>query len=158
MAATGTVEAVDRGDHRLARTTVVSLPASEIFARLVDPHRHHELDGSGTVGQKVTGPHELKTGDTFTVAMKMYGIPYRITSTAVDVRNDRVVEWKHPAGHTWRWELEPQADGSTRVTEIWDTTQSKMRWGYRIFGIERSNTRGIENTLRNLEASIRKAT
>ena len=46
-----TVETIDRGPKAVSRRVVVDLPAEAIFARLVDPRRHHELDGSGTVGR-----------------------------------------------------------------------------------------------------------
>ncbi|MCW2555472.1 MAG: Dimethyladenosine transferase, partial [Mycobacterium sp.] len=29
----------------------------------------------------IKGPHQLSVGDKFTVGMKQYGVPYKITST-----------------------------------------------------------------------------
>lgn len=150
----GPVESVDRGKDVLARRIRVNLPAEAIFARLDNPHRHHEIDGSGTVQAKVEGPTTLTKGARFTVAMKMFGLPYRITSTVVDHEPNRVIEWKHPAGHTWRWELEPQPDGTTVVTESWDTRQSKGRPFYKLVGLPGRNAKGIESTLRHLEQNI----
>ena len=44
------VETIDRGARQVARRSTVDAPPEEIFALLADPHRHGELDGSGTVG------------------------------------------------------------------------------------------------------------
>ena len=48
----------------------------------------------------------------------MYGLPYRITSKVTEFVDGQVVEWRHPMGHRWRWELSSSADGKTQVTEI----------------------------------------
>ncbi len=151
-----TVETVDRGPKAVSRRVTVDIPAEAIFARLSDPRRHHELDGSGTVGKGVSGPDHLKQGDTFTVSMKQFGVPYRIKSTVTRLTENREIEWRHPAGHTWRWELEPLADGKTRVTETWDFTNSRATPIYRLMGVPKSNTAGIEATLRGLPTAIPK--
>ena len=97
---TSAVTEVDAGPQRIARRVVVNAPAAEVFAIVIDPHRHPELDGSGTVRDiPIKGPHRLAVGDTFTVGMKQYGLPYKITSTVTDVEDGRVVEWQHPLGH-----------------------------------------------------------
>ena len=140
------IETVDRGPKAIARATVVAHSASEIFQRLQDPRRHHELDGSGTVRDAISGPSHLAAGDTFTVAMKMFGLPYKITSRAVAFEQDRLIEWRHPAGHTWRWELEPLAGDRTRVTEIWDFSENRA-WLYKLIGMPGRNAKGIEATL-----------
>lgn len=144
------VEQADRGPKAIARTAVVDVPAEAIFARLVDPRRHRELDGSRTVGDRISGPDHLTVGDRFTVAMKAFGIPYRITSTVTRLTENRDIEWKHPAGHTWRWELEPLSDSQTRVTETWDYTNSRAMPFYKLIGLPKTNAAGIEATLRGL--------
>ena len=83
---TSTVSTVDAGPQQVARRVLVNAPARDIFAIVSDPHRHPELDGSGTVRDiDVKGPHRLSVGDKFTVGMKQYGLPYKITSTATEV-------------------------------------------------------------------------
>jgi hypothetical protein len=149
-----TVEIVDRGPKAISRSIVVDIPAEQIFARLEDPHRHHELDGSGTVQATVEGPTKLKQGDTFKVNMKIFGIPYKITSTVVRFEQDRDIEWRHPAGHTWRWQLEPLSPTRTRVVETWDYSGNPAAWSYKFFGVPRRNTKGIEQSLRGLERAI----
>ena len=119
------IENVDRGPRVVARRARVNAEAHELFRMLANPHRHHEADGSGTVKPEVIGPRELQAGDRFRVNMKMYGIPYAMTNTVTHLEADRVVEWLHPGKHRWRWEFEPQEDGSTIVTESFDYSDSR---------------------------------
>ena len=149
-----TIESVDRGPKAISRRVVVDVPAEAIFARLVDPRRHHELDGSGTVRDGVSGPNHLKQGDTFTVSMRQLGMPYRIRSTVTRLTENRDIEWRHPGGHTWRWELEPISPTRTRVTETWNYTNARAAPIYRLIRLPRSNTAGIEATLRGLPSAI----
>lgn len=147
------IQTVDRGSKAISRRAVVDVPAEAIFARLSDPRRHHELDGSGTVRDGVSGPSHLRQGDAFTVSMRQLGVPYRIKSTVTRLTENREIEWRHPAGHTWRWELEPLSPTRTRVTETWDYTDARAAPIYRLIRLPKSNTAGIEATLRGLPAA-----
>lgn len=74
------------------------------------------------------GPDRLERGAKFSVGMKQYGVPYRITSTVtdfVDDENTKVIEWQHPMGHTWRWEFEEKQPGVTTVTEAFQYGTAK---------------------------------
>jgi hypothetical protein len=142
---------VDAGPHRVARRVLVNAPAREVFAIVVDPHRHPELDGSGTVRDvPIKGPHHLAAGDKFTVGMKQYGLPYKITSTATEVEDGKVVEWQHPLGHRWRWDLVETAPGTTEVTETFDYSTAKAPILITMFGMREKNADGITSTLEHL--------
>ncbi|SEN81690.1 SRPBCC family protein [Cryobacterium luteum] len=147
-----TVEQVEQGPRQIARTVEVPASAEDIFALVADPHRHGELDGSGTVGGTVSGPRRLTQGAKFSVAMKQFGFPYRFTSTVTRIEDGRLVEWRHPAGHRWRWELTPLTPTSTRVTETFDYSTVPAVQGkvYELLGFPRQNAAGIEATLRQL--------
>lgn len=149
-----TVTEVQDGPRKVTRSAEVAAPARAVFDLVADPHRHRELDGSGTVGATVKGPERLATGDRFAVDMKQYGVPYRITSRVTHIAEGRAVEWKHPAGHRWRWELTPLSDTVTRVTETFDysTVNGLQARALELFGIPGKNARGIEETLRRLQA------
>lgn len=97
-----TINSIDAGPRRVSRTVDVQAPAAELFSLVADPRRHGELDGSGTVGEMVKGPQRLSEDSSFSVKMKQYGVPYRITSRVTDFAEGRVVEWRHPLGHRWR--------------------------------------------------------
>lgn len=147
------VTTVDNGPRRVSRSVVVEAPAHELFAMVVDPHRHPEVDGSGTVRDNpVKGPDQLSDGAKFSVAMKQYGLPYKITSTATQVREDEVVEWKHPMGHRWRWEFEALSPTSTRVTETFDYSSAVSPKMLEILKMDAANATGITQTLQGLAA------
>lgn len=150
---TATVTPVNSGQRKVARRVQVTAPAADIFALLVDPHRHPELDGSGTVRDiPIRGPHRLAPGDRFTVGMKQFGVPYKITSTATVVDPFAVVEWQHPMGHRWRWELAEAAPGVTEVTEVFDYSTAKAPIVIEVLGMHKKNAEGITSTLENLAA------
>jgi polyketide cyclase/dehydrase/lipid transport protein len=151
---TSAVTTVDAGARRVARRILVKAPAAEIFAIVGDPHRHPELDGSGTVRDvDVKGPHHLAKGDKFTVGMKQYGVPYKIVSTVTEVQDGTVIEWQHPLGHKWRWQLAEQTQGGetvTEVTETFDYSTAKVPLIITAFGYDEKNAEGITATLQRL--------
>ncbi|MCQ3810211.1 MAG: SRPBCC family protein [Acidimicrobiia bacterium] len=98
---------------------VVPAAPEEIFALLADPARHVEIDGSGTVHRLITGQGSMQLGSEFTMAMKAYGFPYRMTSKVVEYEENRLIAWCNLVKNRWRYELEP-VEGGTRVTESAD--------------------------------------
>lgn len=141
---------VDKGPHQISRSIVVNAPASALFEILVHPDRHREIDGSGTVQRAASANARMVEGGSFTVKMKMFGFPYQITSTVTEIVPERVVEWQHPSGHRWRYELEPLGADSTRVTETWDYRHTRALRFHELLGIPRRNARGIERTLQRM--------
>jgi uncharacterized protein YndB with AHSA1/START domain len=147
------VSTIDSGPHKVTRQVLVQAPPAEIFALVGDPHRHPELDGSGTVRDiPVQGPHLLSKGVKFSVGMKQYGVPYKITSVVTDFEPDRLVEWQHPMGHRWRWELLETAPGTTQVTETFDYSTAKSPKVLELMGQPAKNAAGITSTLQALAA------
>jgi uncharacterized protein YndB with AHSA1/START domain len=147
------VTAVDTGRRKVSRTAEVHAPPAELFEMVADPRRHGELDGSGTVMAIVSGPGRLARGARFSVKMKQFGVPYQITSLVTDFDDGRVLEWRNPLGHRWRWEFTPSAGDSTRVTETFDYSQaSPLRArALELLGYPQRNAAGIEATLRKLQ-------
>lgn len=141
---------IDAGPTCVSRQIVVDATPEEVFDLLANPHRHHEIDGSGTVKPQVIGPRRLEYGDRFRVSMAMKGIPNAITSTVTRIEPGRIVEWRHPGGHRWRWEFEPAEDGRTRVTETFDFGDSPSLLMKLVKAPER-NAEGIEASLRKLQ-------
>jgi Polyketide cyclase / dehydrase and lipid transport len=149
-----TVTVVDAGPRKVSRSADVHAPAAELFAVLADPRRHGELDGSGTVIDCVNGASRLAQGQKFSMRMKQRGVPYRITSRVTEFDDGKVLEWRHPMGHRWRWELAPQSESTTRVTETFDYSgvgAAKAK-ALELFGTPKQNAAGIEATLEKLEA------
>ena len=86
--------------------------------------------------------------------MRMYGVPYRMTNTVTALAPDRLIEWRHPFGHRWRWELHTTSPTSTRVTETFNyrdagTVKNRLKY-YKATGFVKRNAAGIEATLRRL--------
>jgi hypothetical protein len=155
-----TITVVNAGPRKVGRAVEVQATVAELFDIVANPYRHGELDGSGTVMDTVSGPQRLAPGDKFSVKMKQYGVPYRITSRVTEFDDGRILEWRHPMGHRWRWELEPQSESSTRVTETFDyshvgTAKAKA---FELFRVPRQNASGIEATLKKLEAKYPRPT
>jgi spermidine/putrescine-binding protein len=99
-------------------------------------------------------PAEMTVGSKFSTSMKIYGVPYRITSTVTAYEADKVVEWRHPVGHRWRWEFESLSPTQTRVTETFDyhdagALKNTLNY-YKLIGACKNNTAGIEATLAKL--------
>lgn len=152
MTSTG-VTPVVVGPHQVSRRAVVDGPVHEIFALVADPHRHGEIDGSGTVRDTVSGPVRLTEGASFSVGMKQFGVPYRITSRVTEFAQDEVIEWRHPMGHRWRWQFVPLGEVRTQVTETFDYSGLGIRATMLdVFGFSRRNAAGIEATLRQMQA------
>ena len=105
---------------------VVPAAPEEIFALLADPARHVEMDGSGTVQRLVAGRGPMQLGSEFTMAMKAFGFPYRMTSKVVEYEENRRIAWCHLVKNRWRYELAP-AEGGTRVTESADYTCTRLQ-------------------------------
>ncbi len=147
------VTEVDAGKQAVARRVIVNAPAKEIFDLVANPHLHHELDGSGTVRDtEVKGPARLTGGAKFSVGMKQYGVPYKITSKVVGFDEGHLIEWRHPIGHTWRWELVEISPGVTQVTETFDYSTAKVPKALELFGMTKNNAVGITTTLEQLAA------
>ncbi len=149
-----TVTVVDAGPRQVSRSVEVAAPAAELYAMAADPRRHSELDGSGTVRDNITAPAELVVGSKFSTKMKMYGLPYRITSTVTALKPNELVEWRHPLGHRWRWEFTALSPTRTRVTETFDyrdagAVKNAVNY-YELIGARKNNTAGIEATLAQL--------
>lgn len=114
---------------------VIPASASEIFALIANPRRHHEFDGSGTVQQAKNSPDQLTLGSTFGMSMR-WGIPYSMVNTVVEFEPDRRIAWQtQPSvgllklfvgGRIWRYVLEP-VKGGTKVTESWDISQERVK-------------------------------
>lgn len=146
------VTVVDAGPRQVSRSVEVAAPVAQLFAMAADPRRHRELDGSGTVRDNVKAPNDITVGSKFSTNMKMFGVPYRITSTVTAFEPDTLVEWRHPEGHRWRWEFESLSPSLTRVTETFDYRNGgalKLKF-YELTRSVTTNAKGIEATLTRL--------
>jgi uncharacterized protein YndB with AHSA1/START domain len=147
-------------DRLVSETTTIAAPPDVVFAIVADPRQHPRIDGSGSVRAIITGPDRLEKGATFGASMKLFGVPYTIRNRVVEFEPDRRIAWRHFGAHRWRYELEPTADGGTRVTETFDYSRYGRRWAgvLRLLGFPERNRRGIQGTLSRLKAAAESPT
>lgn len=146
------VAVVDTGSPWIiSRSIVIDAPAEEIFEILADPRRHPDFDGSGSVRSAIAGPQRLSLGAKFGMDMRLV-VPYRISSQVKEFEEGRRIAWAHIGGHRWRYELAPQGDGTTLVTETFDATTARSARALKLMDAYGRNARAIEETLPRLKA------
>lgn len=98
----------------------------EIFELIADPSQQPRWDGNDNLAEAAPGQRIHRAGDVFLM-----------TNTGSSVRENHVVEFEEgrrlawtpadpgqtPAGHLWRWELDPVDASRTRVTHTYDWTR-----------------------------------
>ncbi len=138
----------------ISESITVDAPPEVVFAILADPRQHSRIDGSGSVGSVISAPERLTgTGQTFTVRMKLFGVPYVIRNRVVEFEPDRLIAWRHFTANRWRYELSPTADGGTTVTETFDMTRADRVTTaiVRAAKFPERNREGITGTLERLK-------
>jgi uncharacterized protein YndB with AHSA1/START domain len=98
----------------------------EIFELIADPARQPRWDGNDNLAEAAAGQRIRRIGDVF--VMRNTGGNVR-ENHVVEFDEGRRVAWtpadpgKPPAGHLWRWELDPIEASRTRVTHTYDWTR-----------------------------------
>jgi uncharacterized protein YndB with AHSA1/START domain len=144
---------------------VIPATPEAVFALIADPHRHQEIDGSGTVRDASSVPDKLGLGASFGMSMKM-GVPYSMKSTVVEYEENRRLAWQTGApvggldwlagGRIWRYELEP-VDGGTKVTESWDISQEAAFTKPVVRRAAKKTAENMTKTLARIEEVLTKA-
>ena len=105
---------------------IIAAPHAVIFELIADPAKQPLWDGNNNLAEAAPGQRVHGIGEVFVM---------RVTSDKL--RENHVVEFEEghriawcpaspgepPAGHLWRWELFPLADGATRVRHTYDWTR-----------------------------------
>jgi uncharacterized protein YndB with AHSA1/START domain len=141
-------------DAQVSDTITVEAPPEVVFAILADPHQHSRIDGSGSVGSVISAPDRITAkGQTFTVRMKLFGVPYLIRNRVVEFETGRRIAWRHFTANRWRYELTPTADGATQVTETFDMSRADRITTavVRAAKFPERNREGITGTLERLK-------
>jgi hypothetical protein len=120
-------EAVER--HEVSR--VIPADAAVIFAVVSSPEGHVAIDASGML-QDFTGEAATAEGDEFVIHMDREALgdvplgKYDVTVTITGYEQDRFITWEvsgagFPSiGHYYGYRLDPNDDGTTTVTSIYD--------------------------------------
>lgn len=126
----------------------INAPASDIFELIADPARQPEWDGNDNLQVAEAGHRVAGIGEVFEMTLTNGKVR---ENHVVEFEEGRLIAWRPadpgetPAGHLWRWELEPLADGRTRVTHTYDWTR---------LADERRVPRARDTTVERLHASL----
>lgn len=144
------------GDTKVVSSTLeIAAPAARIFELIADPSRQPEWDGNANLSHAEAGQRVHAVGDVF-----------RMTLRNGKVRDNRVVEFEEgrriawcpgdegaaPAGHLWRWELQPLGAGRTRVTHTYDW--SRLTDVNRFVRARSTTSDNLSASLKNLSAAV----
>ena len=140
----------DAGSQRVSAERVIDAPPERIFAILADARKHHLIDGSDMVQSSLKAPDQLTLGSKFSMSMKLGALPYRISNEIVEYEADRRIAWCHFGKHRWRYELEPQADGTTLVRETFDWSTAIVPKVIELMGAPARNQPAMVKTLERL--------
>lgn len=142
---------------------VIDAPPAAIFDILANPHRHHELDGSGQLRGSVRGPDRLTEGSAFSMGMQQGRSPnYRTRNEVTEFVDNELIAWRTYAvikgkrlvgGQTWRFILTPY-QGSTQVRQGYDWKAANSSFLVGLFRYPQRTAVAMEQTLRRLEHAV----
>ena len=144
----------DGAEQRVSVERVIEAPAARIFAVLSDARQHHLIDGSDMLKSSLKAPDTLTMGSKFSMSMKLGPLPYRISNEIVEFEQDRRIAWCHYGKHRWRYELEPQGEGTTLVRETFDWSTAVIPKVIELMGAPARNEPGMVKTLERLAALV----
>jgi uncharacterized protein YndB with AHSA1/START domain len=104
----------------------IAAPADKIFELIAEPSLQPRWDGNDNLAEGGTGQRVSAVGDVFTMTLTMGSVRH---NHVVEFEEGRLIAWRpsepgqEPAGHLWRWELEPLSESRTRVTHTYDWSQ-----------------------------------
>lgn len=104
----------------------IAAPAATIFELIADPAAQPRWDGNDNLAAARPGQRVTADGDVFVMTLT---VGAERENHVVEFDEGRRIAWRPaepgatPPGHLWRWELEPLADGRTRVTHTYDWSQ-----------------------------------
>ena len=121
------------GERVTASTTIDAAPEA-VFAVLVDPSAHADIDGTGWVRGSLGGDRITATGQVFRMAMHHSNHPdkdYEIANLIEVFDEPRAIAWKPGTespetgelsfgGWIWRYDLEATGRSRTTVTLTYD--------------------------------------
>ena len=141
----------DLGRDRVSATTVVNAAPAQVFDYIRRPANHAQISGDHTVKGTTFGPEALGLGDKFGMSMRR-GVPYRISNRVVEFEEGRRIAWTHIGGHRWRWEIEPDGEGRSKVTETFDMSTSRFPPALRLMGFPKGHQQNVVESINNLAA------
>jgi uncharacterized protein YndB with AHSA1/START domain len=99
----------------VSASRVIAAPPEQVFELIADPSRQPAWDGNDNLVEAPAGQRVRAVGDVFTMKLTNGGTR---ENHIVEFDEGRLIAWtpadlgKQPAGHLWRWELEPVSEPS----------------------------------------------
>ena len=96
--------------------------AARIFELIADPTQQPRWDGNDNLAEAPSGQRVRAVGEVFTMTLTRGSVR---ENHVVEFEEGRRIAWRpadpgeEPAGHLWRWELEPIDSSRTRVTHTY---------------------------------------
>jgi uncharacterized protein YndB with AHSA1/START domain len=107
----------------VSATREIAASPERIFELIADPSQQPLWDGNDNLAKAEPAQRIRDVGDVFRMTLTHGAVR---ENHIVDFVEARRIAWTPsdlglpPAGHLWRWELEPLGDGRTRVTHTYD--------------------------------------
>ncbi|QBI19670.1 polyketide cyclase [Egibacter rhizosphaerae] len=107
-------------------TREVAASVEVIFDLIADPSQQARWDGNDNLAEAPVGQRVRGAGDVFTMVLTRGSVR---ENHVVEFEEARRIAWlpadpgQRPAGHLWRWELEPTGGSTTKVTHTYDWSQ-----------------------------------
>lgn len=107
----------------VSATVEVGASAEVIFELIADPSQQPRWDGNDNLAEASPGQRVREVGDVFLMTLSKGSVR---ENHVVEFEEGRRIAWmpadpgQPPAGHLWRWELEPTGEASTIVTHTYD--------------------------------------
>jgi len=105
---------------------IIAAPHDQIFALIADPAAQPRWDGNDNLRAAADGQRVRAVGDVFVTTLTLGS---ERENHVVEFEEGRRIAWRPadpgrpPAGHLWRWELEPLDDGRTLVRHTYDWSE-----------------------------------
>ena len=116
----------ETAERVLSASREIEASAGTIFELIADPAQQPRWDANDNLAQAAPGQRVHGVGDVF--AMTLTGTSGIRDNRVVEFEEGRLIAWlpgdagQEPAGHLWRWELEPIGESRTLVTHTYDWT------------------------------------
>jgi uncharacterized protein YndB with AHSA1/START domain len=110
----------------LSASREITAGTGTIFELIADPAQQPQWDGNDNLAEASAGQRVRGVGEVFT--MTLTGTSGVRANRVVEFEEGRLIAWmpgdpgQEPAGHLWRWELEPVDESRTLVTHVYDWT------------------------------------
>ncbi len=109
----------------LSASREITADARTIFDLIADPALQPRWDGNDNLGEAAPGQRVHGVGEVFVMTLGSGNVR---DNRVVEFAEGRLIAWmpgdvgQEPAGHLWRWELEPVDESRTLVTHTYDWT------------------------------------